>query len=355
MKKIISLLLTLSFTFPACVSSSASKKPPSWVHSLGKSIRALEKGFHGEFGVYILDIEANQFFSYKGSEYWYLSSTVKVPVAIALLQMVDDKKISLKDKVVVRKSDYRDGGGPVNWIEPGNKVSYKYLLNQMLIYSDNAATDLIIRRVGLDKVNKVVDDFSIKNEFGKITTLLDVRKKAYSEIHPSAKKLSNMDFFAIKKQRQPKRKIAHLAKLLKLKEKDLVVPDLTSGFSRYYEKKWNSATLVSYAELLKNLVKQKTLSPESTKLLLKTMAGVQTGKKRIRKGLPQDIIFAHKTGTQHKRACDVGVARGRKTKKAKALILVCTRNWRKLSEAENLMARVGQLISKSNLLNSTQP
>ena len=343
---VVFLIFILVHTFST--SFSASRRLPTWANHINKKMPELEKSFEGEFGILIQDLESGEIFAHNAEKFWYLSSTVKVPIAIALLKMVDEKKVDLAEKVSVQKSDYRDGAGPVNWFKPGDKASYRYLLDQMLIYSDNAASDLIIEKVGLENVNKVVEEFAIAEEFGKITTLLDVRKKAYSEFHPDAAKLSNHAFFAIKKKRG--KRLKELASQLKIPKAKLKYQNMDEGFDLYYDKHWNSATLFSYAQLLRNLIDRKILSKESTQKLLTIMSGIQTGKKRIRKGLAKHIYFAHKTGTQHKQACDIGIASTKASPKPKALILVCTKKWKKLSHAAKLMEKVGRLVSQSGLL-----
>ncbi len=349
MKNLLPLLSLVLLLHSSCTSAMSTKRPAAWVTHLDKKVRSLESKFDGEFGVFVQDLESGEQFSYNANQFWYLSSTVKIPVAIAFLKLVEQNKVRLTDKITLKKSDYRDGAGPVNWIKPGGKVSYKYLLDQMLIYSDNTATDLIIKKVGLDNVNNVASEFAIAEDFGPITTLLDVRRKAYAEMHPDAEKLSNQSFFAIKRQRGSKKRTAQLVKELKITPDQLVEPNLDVAFDRYYAKHWNSATLPSYAKLLENLVAEKILSPKSTKKLIKILRGIQTGKKRIRRGLSNKSFYAHKTGTQHRQACDVGVAGQRANNQPKLLILVCTKKWKKLSQAEKLMARVGQLIKQANL------
>ncbi|MCJ8278231.1 MAG: class A beta-lactamase-related serine hydrolase, partial [Bdellovibrionales bacterium] len=171
------VLLILTFIFLAGFSWRSmlgGKETPAWVKEVRAEVQLLEKEFEGDFGIYIKDLSDQSEFSHKASQYWYLSSTVKIPVAVALLKLVDEKKIKLNEKVTITKADYRDGAGPVNWIVPGQKVTYRYLLNKMLRYSDNAATDLIIKRVGLDAVNELVSLHTGGQGFGPITTLLDV-------------------------------------------------------------------------------------------------------------------------------------------------------------------------------------
>jgi beta-lactamase class A len=324
---------------------TASRHPPTWHQTLRIEVQKLSSQFPGEFGLYVEDLNGQHAFSYQGDQMWYLSSTTKVPVAIALLQMVDANQINLLEKVTVQTEDYRDGAGPINWLKPRTQVTYRYLLQQMLIHSDNAATDLVIKRVGLQRVNQVVTDHAKPDSFGPITTLLDVRRKAYSEFHPKAKDLTNLQFLTIKKKQRDR--LAELARQLKIPRSQFRFQDYSAGFAEYYKKPWNSATLTSYGELLRNLLRGRVLSEKSTGYLLKIMSRTQTGQSRIRKGLPSGVFFAHKTGTQHRQACDIGVAGAQQNRKPRVLILVCARHWKQLDQAEKLMAKVGHIIAQA--------
>ena len=61
--------------------------------------------------------------------------------------------LSLDERLILARSDFVDGAGPINWHDPGTPISIRYLLEQMLTVSDNTATDMLIDRVGLDAVN----------------------------------------------------------------------------------------------------------------------------------------------------------------------------------------------------------
>jgi beta-lactamase class A len=51
------------------------------------------------------------------------------------------------------------------------------------------------------------------------------------------------------------------------------------------------------------------LSPQSRAVLLDTMTRTSTGKNRMRAGLPEGTVFAHKTGTLQGVTDDVGIIR----------------------------------------------
>ena len=76
---------------------------------------------------------------------------------------------------------------------PGKALSVRYLLDQMLIHSDNTASDMLIRLVGIEQVNAVTREL-VPEGFGPITTLADVRRLIYGELHPAARTLSGKDF-----------------------------------------------------------------------------------------------------------------------------------------------------------------
>jgi beta-lactamase class A len=330
-------LLTL-LVLSSCMGLNRKSTLPQWAQTVDQRIHTqIKKSFHGDFGVYIKNLKTGQEYTYQADQAWYLSSTTKVPIAVTLLQWVDRGELNLKEKVTITKNDYRDGAGPVNWLKPGSRVSYHYLLRQMLIYSDNAATDLILKKVGLDAVNRLTQ--SIDSEFGPITSLLDVRYKAYGKFHPKVAELSNIAFLRIKKQKGSQKRLKQLSKELMIPLSEFQYPTVTQGFNRYYSEGWNTATLRAYSRFLEKLHQGQLLSAKSTQRLLRLMQGTQTGQKRIKRGLSLGYHFAHKTGTQHKQACDAGILSHAQTSQ-ELVIMVCSRNWKKLADAEKIMAQI---------------
>jgi beta-lactamase class A len=70
-----------------------------------------------------------------------------------------------------------------------------------------------------------------------------------------------------------------------------------------------SSTPRAMAQLLAAIDRGGALSPESRAVLLDTMTRTSTGRNRIRSGLPEGVVFAHKTGTLSGVTDDVGIVR----------------------------------------------
>ena len=82
--------------------------------------------------MYVKRLDNNETFDYGASKPWYLGSTVKVPIAIAVLQQVDAGKLSLTTPVELKASDKVDGSGQVVWSQNGSKFTVESLLERML-------------------------------------------------------------------------------------------------------------------------------------------------------------------------------------------------------------------------------
>lgn len=340
--------------------------PPKWAETLKQTLLNIDRDHGGQLGVYIKDFQSGVVVSLRGDEQWYLASGIKVPVAIAVLRMVERGELSLDTELYLRETDYVDGAGPTNWQDADSTLTVAYLLKQMLTVSDNTASDILIRTVGIDKVNELTAEL-VPSGLGIVTSLADVRRHTYSSFHETAFNLSGRDFLALRKHNDEHMRIATLADILGMDASDFELTDLDSAFRAYYATNLNAGTLRAFGELLQAITAGAALNPSNTQYLLDLLVAVKTGDARIKAGLPESVVFAHKTGTQHRRACDLGIAMNKttpapeneqateqtaeNTELSHVVINVCTRDFDALSSAEGAMRAVGNAVTKSGILN----
>ena len=340
------LLLTLPL-------HAAAQEGLTWAEDFLERIAKVDEQTSGELGVYLKDLDSGVSASYHADESWYLASTIKVPVAIAIMRRIDQGTMSLDTPVRLMEPDYVDGAGPTNSHAPGTELSVRYLMDQMLIHSDNTATDMLISLVGLEAVDAVTAEL-VPQGFGPITRLADVRRLIYSEFHPAAQQLSGRDFLQLKQQRNEAGRLSVLATLLGVPQSEFQKIRLSEAYARYYAKPYNSATLEAYGDLLSALVEGKALTRASTEYLLSVMRRVQTGAQRIKAGLPATVRYAHKTGTQMSRACDAGLIAPAKAKQAdpagQVVVVACVRGAASTAKAERALRGTGEAITASGVL-----
>ncbi len=186
---------------------------PCWPAALERDIVATARGFDGALNVYVKDLTTGEAYGHNALTPAYLASTMKLLVMLEVLHQVDAGRLTLEDEVTFTPEDLRDGAGPVKNAAPGTTFTVGYLLDVMMGDSDNAATDLLIRLVGLENVNKNAANRKLR--FGHITTLLDVRRHVYGELHPEGFNLTPDQIFALWTERKLPARARRLSQMVK--------------------------------------------------------------------------------------------------------------------------------------------
>ena len=86
------------------------------------------------------------------------ASMIKVFVLAKLMQDVHDEKISLDEKLELKSSDLTSGSGIVNGYKIGTQIDIRRLAELMISESDNTATNMLIDKIGIDEINKYLDE-----------------------------------------------------------------------------------------------------------------------------------------------------------------------------------------------------
>lgn len=84
-------------------------------------------------------------------------SVIKIPVMVQAFRDHASGRLDLDDRVTMEADDLRRGSGLLQTFEPGLRPTLRSLVTQMIITSDNTATDMVIEAVGLDRVNALLE------------------------------------------------------------------------------------------------------------------------------------------------------------------------------------------------------
>ncbi len=338
-------MLAGSAAAPLALALAVASSSPGWVTSLRNEISRIDRETPGELGVYVKSLRDDEDLGYQADRKWYLASTAKVPIAIVALQMAEDGQLDLEEELALRRSDYVDGAGSLLREAPGGKFSLGTLIEKMITESDSTATDMLIRRIGVARLNEWVRSRLGLRSFGPLTTLLQVRHDAYGELHPKARELTNLDFIELKRIKDPKARLEAFRAKLKIERGALRKPSIDEAFESYYRRGLNSAGLEELGSLLERLHTGKLLKPGNTDRLLGYMERMKTGEKRIKAGLPATARFAQKTGTQVRRMCNIGVIRAEGV-----IVAMCLEKFDDPAQGEAAMKRIGESLATSGLI-----
>ena len=115
-------------------------------------------------GVSILDLTDGRMFLLNGNQVFPTASTIKLPLLVELYrQDQDGGGAKLLDRYTFDRADLVDGSEIMRGLSPGVSVlTNRDLAQFMVAVSDNAATNVLIGRVGMEKVNVMLRSHGLR-------------------------------------------------------------------------------------------------------------------------------------------------------------------------------------------------
>lgn len=339
------LLLCCVVSGLCAFAQAGEPRPAPWPQTLVERIETLDRESPGTLGVYVKRLADGQEMRYAAEGPWYLASTVKVPIAMAVLEAVDEGELSLDQEVELQESDRIDGSGELVWQDAGTRHTVEALLEAMLRRSDNTAANMLIRVVGQDAFDRRVAAYMGSRDV-RITDFVQIRRDIYAELHPDAARLDNARLVEIAGANIGPARVRALRRALDVPAEELVVDSMEEAYARYYGRQLNAAGLHEYGAMLERLVKDDVLSDAARDRLYDYMKLGESGDYRLEGGLSEGTPFIHKTGTQFERACHVGVAHPQDGGARATIIVACASGLDEGREAGPLLQRVGEIVAE---------
>ena len=117
-----------------------------------------------EPGAFFVDLDNGVYVNFNGIKAFPAASTIKIPVLVAFFQDVDAGKIYLDEKLKVTKANNVSGSGSMQYQGLNREYSAIYTATEMIISSDNTATEMIIERLGgRKKLNQRFKQWGLKS------------------------------------------------------------------------------------------------------------------------------------------------------------------------------------------------
>jgi len=104
--------------------------------------------FPGHAGVWVRHLSLGEEAAVHADDTFNSASVIKLGVLALAFQMADRGELSLAERVTINAADFRGGSGIFRYNDPGLQPTLRDVLLQMIITSDNTATDLAIGKVG---------------------------------------------------------------------------------------------------------------------------------------------------------------------------------------------------------------
>lgn len=127
--------------------------PASADATLESRVRASLDSLKARTSLYARHIPTGREIAIRADEPMNTLSVIKLPVMVLAFRDAEAGRLDLDARRTVGPDDLRRGSGLLQTFAPGLQPTLRDLVTQMIVTSDNTATDMLIREVGLDRVN----------------------------------------------------------------------------------------------------------------------------------------------------------------------------------------------------------
>lgn len=290
-----------AFVLAALAATAVSGQTPA--SGLQRILDAELARFPGHAGVWVKHLGTGEEAGVRADDTFNSASVIKIPVLVLAYQLAGQGALSLDERVTIRKADIRGGSGVFRYHDEGLQPTVRDVLMQMIITSDNTATDLAIAKVGgVARVNAWLAQHGYGDGLKLTQTTGDLFAK-YAALPPGADRNAR-----------------------------------TNGDRRFW---LGEMTPRATGRLLEGIERKTLASGEASAEMIRVMRAQQAGARRLPHYL--DVPIAHKTGDfPPVLANDVGIAYAR----SGPIVIAFFANaiTAPYGEAEDRIGRAAQLI-----------
>jgi len=148
--------------------------------------------------IYVKHLKTGEDAAVLADEPFNSASVIKIPVLVMGYQMAEKRTLDLDARVTIGKADKRGGSGVLRYHDVGLQPTVRDVLMQMIITSDNTATDIAIAKVGgVAAVNTWLQANGFAPALKLNTTIFEVFRNRYLLADPTAASLTPEDVYAL--------------------------------------------------------------------------------------------------------------------------------------------------------------
>ncbi len=302
------------------------------LQTLENDIKKLVSGVDGLMGVCVRDFKSGSEIGVRLDDQLPMASVCKVPILVATYRKHEEGQIDLSERIEITEDARTFGSGLFNAFDAGLKPTIHDLMLMMIVVSDNAATDLILSKLGIDETTSAMRSLGLSHIYVS-RTIRQLIGDYFTALDPGLENLKYGEWDAYCE------KIPDLKARSSNMEVIREAVNVSAGTSDS-----DTATVRDIANLCGQIANNTCATEESCSAMIDIMCK-QVLNGRLPRHLPQFTKFPHKTGTLGSGAVvnDAGILY--LEDKPVASIAILSRDIKNpISETETIMATIGRKV-----------
>jgi beta-lactamase class A len=263
------------------LSATALGAEGAWIittRSLEWLIRSRISALNATVGVYALHVPTGRQVAINADKPMNTASVIKIPIMIRAYRDAEAGLLDLDERYQVTLDDYRRGSGLIQTFTPGLQPTIRDIVRQMIVTSDNIATDISLGRVGLTRVNAILTQFGYQQTRINMTSA-DLTRRIFVLADPKYATFTDRELYELGMPPLPEDELKRLIKR--------VMQDPAEWFGQ--------STAREMSRLLLQLLRGELASAATTEVMLDVLRG-QFYDSRLPRFIKEQAQVAHKTG-----------------------------------------------------------
>ena len=162
----------------AALVQAPAVSPPRMLETLHSTIAA----FKGVMGVAARNLETGEEVAVNADLRFPTASTIKTAVMVEAYHQAAEGRLPLDAVITLREVDTVGGTGVLNGLHEGLALTVADLLHLMIVVSDNTATNLLVNRLGTQRINERMAAYGLPNTTLFRPTFRDGRADVFPEL-----------------------------------------------------------------------------------------------------------------------------------------------------------------------------
>ncbi len=139
---------------------AASPADPG-ISKLRAELLKTAKEAKGQLGLYVKHIESGREIAVEADKIFPLASVFKLGVMIETFRQIEEGSITLDERIELEAKHCCIGEGVLQYLSPGLKPTVGDLLALMIIVTDNTASEMLWKRIGIQRVNMMMRELGL--------------------------------------------------------------------------------------------------------------------------------------------------------------------------------------------------
>ena len=112
-------------------------------------------------GLYMKHVESGKELAIDADKIFPLGSVFKIPVMMEVFRQANDRIISMDEKLLLENRSLCIGSGILQYLSPGTEFTIRDLVALMIIATDNTASEMLWKRIGIQRVNMLIRELGL--------------------------------------------------------------------------------------------------------------------------------------------------------------------------------------------------